>query len=99
MDPEFSEELTGLMPFVPHGIAGVDCHGRIIAVVESRSVELRCNRCGVTVGVVQVDVMEGLLGLDCADATCVHCGTLNTLSNLSGLSEFICQRCGKPLQA
>jgi hypothetical protein len=50
MDQEFSDELTGLMPVVPHGISGVDCSGRIIATVEDNDVELRCNRCGAVVG-------------------------------------------------
>ena len=36
MDREFSEELTGLMPIVSHGISGVDCIGRIVAAVEDR---------------------------------------------------------------
>jgi len=70
MDHEFSDELTGLMPVVPHGISGVDCSGCIVAVVENTDVELRCNECGSVVGVVQVNIMEGLLGLDCANATC-----------------------------
>lgn len=68
MDREFSEELTGLMPVVLHGLSGVDCCGCIIAVVESGTVELQCNRCGAVVGVVQVGVMEGLLGLDSDEA-------------------------------
>lgn len=72
MDQEFSDELTGLMPVVPHGISGVDCSGRIIAAVEDNNVELSCNRCGAVVGVVQVGIMEGLLGLDCAEE-CDRC--------------------------
>jgi len=36
MDREFSDELTGLMPIVSHGISGVDCSGRIVAAVENR---------------------------------------------------------------
>jgi hypothetical protein len=68
MDRDFSDELTRLMPVVPHGIGGVDCPGCIVALVEGGSVELRCNRCGATVGVVQVGIMEGLLGLNGEDA-------------------------------
>jgi hypothetical protein len=67
MDQEFSDELTGLMPVVPHGTGGADCSGRIIAAVEDDNVELQCDRCGAVVGVVQVGIMEGLLGLDCED--------------------------------
>jgi hypothetical protein len=65
VDREFSDELTGLMPVVPHGLGGVDCCGCIVAVVESDTVELRCNKCGAVVGVVRVGIIEGLLGLDC----------------------------------
>jgi hypothetical protein len=65
VDQEFSDELTGLTPCVLHGITGVDCSGRSVAVVEDSTVELRCNKCGAVVGVVQVGIMEGLLGLDC----------------------------------
>jgi hypothetical protein len=32
--------------------------------VEGSSVELRCNECRAVVGVIQIDVMRGLLGLD-----------------------------------
>ncbi len=65
VDLEFSDELTGLMPAVQHAFGGVDCGGSIVAIVESGTVELRCNTCGAVVGVVQVGIMEGLLGLDC----------------------------------
>ena len=98
MDHEFSDELTGLMPVVPHGISGVDCDGRIIAAVEDNDVELRCNSCGAVVGVVQVNIMEGLLGLDCAEATCPHCGKVNTFSSLSEISTYVCDQCGNTVE-
>ena len=72
MDREFSDELTGLMPKIRHGITGVDCSGRVVAVVEENSVELRCDTCGAVAGVVQVGIMEALLGLECPEATCPH---------------------------
>ena len=97
MDREFSDELTGLMPVVPHGIGGVDCGGRIVAVVERGTVELRCNKCGAVVGVVQVGIMEGLLGLDSTEATCPHCGTLNTFAGLEEMMVYVCHHCGKPV--
>jgi hypothetical protein len=78
VDREFSDELTSLMPAVPHGIAGVDCSGVVVAVVEDSDVELRCDKCDAVVGVVQVGIMEGLLGLDCSTAACPHCGKVNT---------------------
>ena len=98
MDREFSDELTGLMPVGPQGIRGVDCSGRIIAAVEDNNVELRCDECGAVVGVVQINIMEGLLGLDCAEATCPHCGKVNTFSNFSEISTFVCDQCGNTVE-
>ncbi len=98
MDHEFSDELTGLMPVVPHGVSGVDCSGYIVAVVEDTNVELRCNKCGGVVGVVQVNIMEGLLGLDCAEATCPHCGKVNTFSSFSEISTYVCNQCGNTVE-
>ena len=98
MDREFSDELTGLMPVVPHGITGVDCSGCVVAVVEESDVELRCDKCGAVVGVVQVGIMEGLLGLDCATAECPHCGKLNTFPGASEVSTYTCDGCGKVIE-
>ena len=78
MGRDTSDELTGSMPIVPHGTApGVECCGCIVAVVEDQNVELRCNECGAVVGVIQIDILRGLLGLDAAKVTCPHCGKLN----------------------
>lgn len=98
MDREFSDELTALMPVVPHRLCGVKCLGCIIAAVEDGNVELRCNCCGAVVGVVQAGIMEGLLGLDCAEATCPHCGQVNTFSDLGEALAYICEHCGKSVQ-
>ena len=95
MDQEFSDEITGLMPIIPHGIAGADCSGFVIAVVENSTVELRCNQCGACVGVVQVGVMEGLLGLDCFDEACLRCGKFKDCVSenfLCGGCEHECER-------
>jgi hypothetical protein len=56
------------MPTVPHEAASVDCYGCIVAVVESNNVELRCNECAAVVGVPQIEILRGLLALDCATA-------------------------------
>ena len=95
MDREFSDELTGVMPVVPHGIVGVECTGCIIACVDDDNVELRCNCCGATVGVVQVDVMQGLLGLDFEPAKCPHCGSVNASVNLAEVTNYLCTHCGR----
>ena len=84
---ERSDELTGRMPIVPHEAAGVDCCACIIAVVEGRNVELRCNECGAVVGVVQLDILKALLGLECAEVTCPHCGKLNAFPGASHLDR------------
>jgi DNA-directed RNA polymerase subunit RPC12/RpoP len=42
--------------------------------------------------------MEGLLGLDCPEATCPHCGHVNTLTDLGDAPAYNCERCGKNLQ-
>jgi len=97
MDREFSDELTGLMPVVTHGITGANCSGRVVAVVEESNVELRCNHCGAVVGVVQVGVMEGLLGLDCAEAVCPYCNALNVFPSCCEPPRYICERCGKSI--
>ena len=98
MDLEFSDELTGLMPVMPHALGGVSCSGSIVAVVESGTVELRCNECGAVVGVVQVGIMEGLLGLDCAEPVCPYCGEVNTAGGFDEMMLlYVCRHCGMPV--
>jgi hypothetical protein len=64
MDADLNSELTSGLPIVAHdAVAGVECCGCIIAAVDGTNVELRCNECGAVVGVVQVDILKGLLGL------------------------------------
>lgn len=53
------------MPIVPHETAGVDCCGCIVAAVDRTNVEFRCNECGAVVGVIQLDILKGLIGLEC----------------------------------
>jgi hypothetical protein len=64
VDRDLSDDLTARMPIVAHEDAGVDCCGCIVAKVDGRNVELQCNECGAVVGVVQIDVLRGLLGLE-----------------------------------
>jgi hypothetical protein len=64
-DREISDELTELMPMVRHGVVtGVRCRGAIIAAVEGSHVELRCTECGAVMGVIHIDILCGLIGLD-----------------------------------
>jgi hypothetical protein len=64
MAPDASDELTSRMPIVAHEAAGVACCGCIVAAVEGSNVELRCNECGAVLGMVQIDELRELLGLD-----------------------------------
>ena len=49
-------------------------------------------------GVVQISIMEGLLGLDCAEATCPHCGKFNSFSSFSEISTYVCDQCGNTVE-
>ena len=99
MGRDTSDELTGSMPIVPHGTApGVECCGCIVAVVEDQNVELRCNECGAVVGVIHIDILRGLLGLDAAKVTCPHCRKLNTFPGFSKMLTYTCQACGKAVE-
>src|SRR5260370_40798094 len=96
MADDFSRDLTGRMPIVPHGtIAGVDCCGCIVAAVDGSNVVLQCNECGAVVGVIQIDILKGLLGLDCATDACPHCGEVNTFPGFERMSAYTCKHCGK----
>jgi hypothetical protein len=98
MDRDRSDELTSRLPIVPHEAAGVDCCGCIIASVDGTNVELRCNECGAVMGVLQIDVLKGLLGLESAAQTCPHCGTLNTAPGFRQMKAYVCANCGKAVE-
>jgi uncharacterized protein (DUF983 family) len=49
-------------------------------------------------GVVQVDILKDLLGLDSASATCPHCGEENTFPGFSSMKAYVCHRCGKAVE-
>jgi hypothetical protein len=98
MDRDLSDDLTARMPIVPPGtVTGVDCCGCIVAVVDRSNVELRCNECGAVVGVVQSRIMEGLLGLDCPEAVCPHCGRVNTFSSIERMLTWRAPHLPQPL--
>jgi hypothetical protein len=99
VDQEFSEEITDLMPLVRYSLAGVDCEGRIVAVTDGGTVELRCNICGGSVGVVQAGIMEGLLCLGCDEAVCPHCGNENTFATIERQLAYVCAHCGQAVDA
>ena len=50
-------------------------------------------------GVIQVDILKGLLGLECATATCPHCGKVNTFPGFTNVSAYVCAECGKAVGA
>jgi hypothetical protein len=94
MADDISDDLTGAMPIVPHEIAGVECCGCIIAEVDGGTAELRCNECGAVVGVIQIDILRGLL--ECVPAKCSHCGRRN-VAGFSKMIVYACHHCGKPV--
>jgi hypothetical protein len=99
MDRDLSDELTSRMPIMPHAaITGVDCCGCIVAAVDGTNVEMRCNECGDVVGVMQIDILRGLLGLDCFTATCPHCGKENTFPGFDEVFTYVCHECGKAVE-
>jgi hypothetical protein len=95
MGDDLSHDLTSRMPIVPHETAGVECCGCIIAAVDGSNVELRCDECGAVVGVIQVDILKGLLRLECATTTCPHCGKVNTFPGFTKVSAYVCAECGE----
>jgi hypothetical protein len=99
MDCDRSDELTSRMPIVAHEDAGVDCCGCIVAAVEGNNVELRCNECEAVVGVIQIGILKGLLGLESATEKCPHCGTLNTAPGFSQMKAYVCTNRGKAVEA
>src|SRR5258708_26734076 len=70
-----------------------------VAAVDGTNVELRCNECGAVLGVVQVDILKGLLGIDSVSATCPHCGEENTFPGFSTMKAYVCNKCGKAVEA
>ena|SRR6266700_4119841 len=95
MDRDFSDELTYLMPAIPHQIVAANCSGHIVASVEDNHVELQCDTCGSVVGVVQVGIMEGLLGLDCEQTACPYCQRVNSFPGLGVAAAYVCRHCGR----
>jgi hypothetical protein len=51
------------------------------------------------VGVVQVDILKGLLGLECATARCPHCSKVNTFPGFAKMSAYVCAECGEAVGA
>jgi hypothetical protein len=99
VDRTLSDQITGAMNVVPHdAVSGTDCCGCIVAAVDGTNVELRCNECGAVLGVVQVDILKSLLGIDAASATCPHCGEENTFPAFSTMKAYVCNKCGKAVE-
>jgi putative ABC transport system permease protein len=65
------------MPIIPHEPPGADCCGCIIVRVAGENAELRCNECDAQVGVIAVEILKALLGMDSLRLTCPTCGHEN----------------------
>jgi hypothetical protein len=59
----------------------------------------QCLLCGAVVGVVLLDILEALLGLECALATCPHCGRLNTFPGFAELTASSATSAAKRLRS
>ena len=82
------------MPIVPHAtVAGVECWGCIVAAVEDSAVELRCTECGAVAGVIQIEILKGLLGLDCPRASCPRCHQTNVFPGFTEVKSYVCYHC------
>jgi hypothetical protein len=46
-------------------------------------------------GVVHLDILKGLLGLECATATRPHCHCVKGNPGFSEFSTYVCVECGK----
>ena len=55
-------DLTERLPIIPHESAGLDCCCYILAETRGVDTELKCNKCGATVGVINT-ILEDLLSL------------------------------------
>jgi hypothetical protein len=94
-----AESLNAALPFVPHEVAPhVDCCGCIVAEIEGETVKLVCNECGAVVGTVDLAILTQLLGLECAKATCPHCGKSNAFPGLTEVEVYTCQHCGRAVE-
>jgi hypothetical protein len=56
MDP-----LQEQFPILAHESAGVDCCGCIVPKIRGNDVELRCNECGATVGVINAAILRDIM--------------------------------------
>jgi rubrerythrin len=95
VERDYSDELTSLMPIIHHVVVDPECPGRIVASVERGSVELRCNQCGSAVGVMQVGILEALLGLECIESVCPYCQHRNAFEEAAEAASYICEQCGR----
>jgi hypothetical protein len=56
------------------------------------------SRCGINVTAACL-IMEGLLGLDCDEAVCPHCGKVNMFATIEELVTYVCSHCGGTVDA
>jgi len=99
MDRELSEALTLRLPVVAHAtVSEAECWGCIVAVVEGTTVELRCKECGAVAGVIEFDLLKGLLKLDSATVVCPHCHRLNAFPGFTDVQVYVCNNCGQGVE-
>jgi len=61
-------------------------------VPESVNLSSQCNEPRAVLGVVRLEILKGLLGLESTVSTCPHCGKENLFPGLPRLYVYACQR-------
>jgi len=84
--PEWMDaKALNAAPIVPREVAaGVDCCAHLTDIGERRW-KLVCNECGAVVGTIDLAILTQLLGLECAEAPCAHCGRANTFPGITAM--------------
>src|SRR6185312_7732804 len=89
----------------PHANYGdPECCGCLTGIVRAREIHLTCNECGAVVRSAPVvgfqstlDEIQLALGV-CAEM-CPHCRAVNLFPGFSIMRAYVCQKCGKAVEA
>ncbi|MEO8596727.1 MAG: hypothetical protein ABI759_25635 [Candidatus Solibacter sp.] len=85
-----SDEFARRTPIVPHEAVAVDCSGCLVA---QRGTPLQ--RVRAVVGVIQADILKGLLGLERATEKGAHYGKANTFPGFTQVTAHVCNELRK----
>jgi len=80
------------LPLIPHSEIEPNCCGCLCEIVEDTTYFL-CNECGAIVS--KEDVARVVVEMESTDATCPHCGRVNSIDGFSEVYAFVCRYCGR----